>query len=199
MRILIFTSFAYSIISSFFNPRHHNASFLAHGFSPITVTTRTTLTGQSPNEVQAFLASPGNWPKIVTTSMGVESSDNNVDVNKPLPVGSTVDEIFGLPPIIPLSVQWTCTKDVRQSTNKNARNKSGGGSLEFFSPTGLKGVANKYEMIFQVQCDDVNNVNGRTINFSTQQKTDTTQSCPYYEIRTNITSCASCRSNINNR
>ena len=96
-------------------------------FPPVvSVTTDTILPDQSPTDVQQFLASPGNWPKIVTSSVGVSSprsssnnnnknkikNNNNVDLSRPLPVGQQVDEIFGLPPIVRLSVQWTCTKSV---------------------------------------------------------------------------------------
>lgn len=137
-------------------------TIVVQGFSPVTVTTRTTLVDQSPEDVQAFLAAAGNWPKIVTTSMGVES---NEDVSKPLPVGKTVDEIFGLPPIIPLSVQWTCTNNIPPGSSNSGKksfpwkqaplqsqSQSGPspGRLEFFSSNGLDGVAKNCEMAFDV-------------------------------------------------
>ena len=150
---------------------------------PISVTTRAVIPDQSPADVQRFLASPGNWPKIVSTSMGVSSDE---DVAKPLPVGKKVDEIFGLPPILPLSVQWTCTKSVLPGgsrINNKKQNKIGGifgigkqqpqsssatssnpGRLEFLSPEGLEGVAQNCEMIFSVQeeTSDSNNSNSKS-------------------------------------
>ena len=136
----------------------------ARAFSPITITTKTTLKDQTPEDVQAFLASPGNWPKIVATSMGVASDQ---DVSKSLPVGTTVDEIFGLPPILPLSVQWTCIKDLRPVKQPNKMRvlprvqqkaqqprQSSSGRLEYFSPKGLQGVAKNCEMIFVVSSQE---------------------------------------------
>ena len=76
--------------------------------------------------------------------MGVSSSDEEVDVDKPLPVGKTVDEVFGLPPIIPLSVQWTCTQSSPPTSSTDA------GQLEFFSEKGLEGVASNCAMIFDI-------------------------------------------------
>lgn len=122
------------------------------GFSPVSVITTTIIPDQTPDDVQNFLASPGNWPKIVSTSMGVSSKE---DVARPLPVGKEVDELFGLPPILPLYVTWTCTKSKLPSAKQNrlgrATDKSNTGRLEFFSPHGLKGVAANCEMIFEVK------------------------------------------------
>ena len=60
-------------------------------------------------------------------------------VDKPLPVGSSVDEIFGLPPILPLEVKWTCTAD--------------GNPLIFNAPEGLAGVAENCCMEFTATPD----------------------------------------------
>ena len=149
---------------------------------PVSVTTRTVLPDQSPADVQRFLASPENWPKIVSTSMGVSSPTNN-DLSMPLPVGKQVNEIFGLPPILPLSVQWTCTKSVLPTTGgssndinngggifgdivgkrKSLSSKTSAGRLEFLSPEGLRGVAQNCGMIFDVQetTDKKNNNNNK--------------------------------------
>ncbi|CAB9527587.1 expressed unknown protein [Seminavis robusta] len=132
---------------------HASSSMAANALSAITVTTRTTIPDQSPKDVQDFLASPGNWPKIVSTSMGVESEQNDVD--KPLPVGGTVDELFGLPPILPLYVSWTCTKNNNYrppSSSANTKQQQNAlGRLEFFSTKGLQGVAENCEMVFDIQ------------------------------------------------
>ena len=60
-------------------------------------------------------------------------------VDKPLPVGSSVDEIFGLPPILPLEVSWTCTAD--------------GNPLIFNAPEGLAGIAENCCMEFTATPD----------------------------------------------
>jgi hypothetical protein len=90
-------------------------------FSPISLTTKSKLPQTPPNELYQFLASPANWPKIVASSSSVESSNNNkVDLNRPLPKGQSVDEIFGLPPLFPLSVTWTCVKSVPPTTSRKS-------------------------------------------------------------------------------
>mmetsp|Transcript_4132 Transcript_4132/g.10490 ORF Transcript_4132/g.10490 Transcript_4132/m.10490 type:complete len:369 (+) Transcript_4132:80-1186(+) len=129
----------------------------------ISLRTSVLLKDQTPAAVQEFLASPGNWPKIVSTSVSVQSE---ADVDKPLPVGQTVDEIFGLPPILPLSVRWTCKKSVTPSSNDEGNVKrfrswgrptptpspsSEAGRLEFSSENGLDNVAEHCQMIFDVQ------------------------------------------------
>jgi hypothetical protein len=119
----------------------------ANALAPIELTTRTIIPYQSPRDVHDFLASPGNWPKIVSTSMGVASAE---DVSKPLSVGKTVDELFGLPPILPLYVTWTCTKSQKPAVSSSKTSSSSSGRLAFFSPGGLKGVAEDCEMIFDV-------------------------------------------------
>lgn len=148
-------------------------------FSPIRVTTRTRIPNQSPDKVQAFLASPANWPKIVTSSVGVKvpsrDSTTTNDLSRPLPKGQQVEELFGLPPLLPLSVTWTCTKSLSPKGNQN--DKKGGifagsdvfvglgrkkerqqptsnisaGRLVFFSANGLDGVAQNCEMAFDIQ------------------------------------------------
>ena len=58
-------------------------------------------------------------------------------------VGDEVDEVFGLPPLLPLSVRWTCE-----------RSNSSTGDLSFHSPGGLTNVAKDCRMIFAIR-DDV--------------------------------------------
>ena len=64
-----------------------------------------------------------------------------MDVMQPLQPGGEVDEMFGLPPILPLRVRWTCTAAER------------GRSLTFASATGLEGVASNCGMAFEVASD----------------------------------------------
>jgi hypothetical protein len=86
----------------------------------------------SKADLQEFLATPANWPKIVASSNRVTSTD--VDTNKPMKAGSSVTEYFGLNL---LSVSWTC--EVSQP-----------GKLVFRSPQGLAGIANNCLMEFDI-------------------------------------------------
>lgn len=135
---------------------------------PISLRTSVVLKDQTPAAVQQFLASPANWPKIVTTSVGVRSEQ--ADVDEPLPVGQTVDEIFGLPPILPLSVRWTCKRSDLPSDDETKTKRSGvwgrsaqrppsdsAGRLEFLSTDGLENVAQNCQMIFDVQRQEETN------------------------------------------
>jgi len=147
------------------------ASFVEGCYAPIVLTTRTNLPLQVPSakDVQAFLATPGNWPKIVTTSFGVEFlEDATIAAQKPMQVGSTVTELFGLPPVLALSVRWTCTEYVmtpNKNNNKRKRTKittkttpplsATGGRLKFVSAEGLEGIARNCEMVFDIKEGDV--------------------------------------------
>ncbi|KAJ1631409.1 hypothetical protein T492DRAFT_996017 [Pavlovales sp. CCMP2436] len=87
----------------------------------------------------AFLATPSSWPQIVASSSSVEG----VNADKPLRKGLSVTEVFGLPPVLPLRVEWTCASvDVR------------GGSLDVRSPVGLTGVAIDCRMAFTVSQEE---------------------------------------------
>ena len=113
-------------------------------FSPISLTTKSKLPQTPPNELYQFLASPANWPKIVASSSSVESNNNNnVDLTRPLPQGQSVDEIFGLPPLFPLSVTRTCVKSVPPTTSRKGR-------LEFYSENGVPGIASRCKMNFDI-------------------------------------------------
>ena len=103
---------------------------LIHSTAAVRLVTTTTLPNVTPERALSFLATPTNWPDIVLSSWSVRGDS----VDKPLPVGYSVDEIFGLPPILPLEVKWTCTAD--------------GNPLIFDSPTGLEGVASNCKMEF---------------------------------------------------
>ena len=61
--------------------------------------------------------------------------------------GGEVDEIFGLPPILPLRVRWQCTAAVDETAN------GGSAGLTFASPTGLEGIASNCGMAFEVTSD----------------------------------------------
>lgn len=136
----------------------------AHAFS---LTSKSTIKGTSAKDLQEFLATPTNWPNFVASSFGVTEADilstppkkqgffsqkakqpSTNTVDRPLKKGDRVKEIFGLPPILPLAVTWTC----EENTVKKGK-KGGGGSLEFFSPEGLAGVAENCRMSFDIGDD----------------------------------------------
>jgi len=50
-----------------------------------------------------------------------------------------VSEVFGLPPLFPLRVQWTCVEACQES-----------GSLAFSSPAGVAGIATDCQMVFVI-------------------------------------------------
>lgn len=66
----------------------------------------------------------------------------------PLKRNDGVDEIFGLPPLLPLRVSWTC---VESDATK--------GLLDVRSPDGLKGIASDCRMLFQIDQKMANTVN----------------------------------------
>jgi hypothetical protein len=121
-----------------------------HTFS---LTSKTTIKNRSTKELQTFLATPTNWPSIVLSSFGVEEADPSTPrskinpVDRPLKKGERVKEIFGLPPILPLAVTWTCEKN---EVKKGKKGGASGGSLEFFSADGLGGVAENCRMSFDI-------------------------------------------------
>ena len=67
--------------------------------SAITLTTRGRVAGMTAVDLHRFLATPANWPDVVASSVGVEGPTTQ----KPLTRGASVDELFGLPPILPQS------------------------------------------------------------------------------------------------
>jgi len=90
----------------------------------------------SPQTAFAFVATPANWPAFVLSSHSVEGAG----VNVPQVVGSQVDEVFGLPPLLPLRVQWTCIESDAPAQAE--------GRLAFSSPSGLRGMASDCFMGF---------------------------------------------------
>lgn len=104
----------------------------------ITLTTRGRVAGMTAVDLHRFLATPANWPDVVASSVGVEGPTTQ----KPLTRGASVDELFGLPPILPLSVTWTCAAADERS-----------GVLDVRSPDGLAGVASDCRMLFDVRDD----------------------------------------------
>lgn len=107
----------------------------SEGFSLITTST---ISGVSKDELFDFIATPANWPSIVASSHSVKKpSDQFNDINQALDVGDKVEEIFGLPPILPLSVLWECVV-------KDERN----GDLKFYSKTGVPNFAKNCWMNF---------------------------------------------------
>lgn len=135
----------------------------------ISLATSTELPRISPEEARNFVSSPSNWPKIVLSSNSVQipnvaendneefsTNANNLfaifrrrrlsaameqptDLTVPLKVGQSVDEIFGLPPLLPLSVTWKCVESDVKS-----------GRLEFYSENGVPGIASDCRMIFDI-------------------------------------------------
>ena len=88
-----------------------------------------------------FLATPTHWPEIVLSSNSVKCPSKAKNrINVPLKAGDYVEEVFGLPPILPLSVVWQCIiSDVDE------------GILEFYSPEGVPGFADECKMIFKIE------------------------------------------------
>lgn len=86
-----------------------------------------------------YLATPTHWPAIVLTSHSVKSvSKNRIDI--PLQVGGYVEEVFGLPPLFPLSVVWQCVVSDMKT-----------GKLEFCSEDGVPGLARQCKMSFDIR------------------------------------------------
>lgn len=116
---------------------------LVHPILAFQLRTSSTVPSIKKSDLHNFLATPSNWPRIVLSSHSVKRPSfaaNNVDV--PLKVGEFVEEVFGLPPLLPLSVVWECvTSDVPS------------GSLEFYSEDGVAGLADRCTMKFDIRED----------------------------------------------
>ena len=110
----------------------------AHSFSPITLRTSSGLLSNiKGKELLDFLATPSNWPDIVLSSSDVEGIAS-LNVNQPLRPGNRVAEIFGLPPVLPLSVEWVCRSNTYPV-------------LDVVSSSGVTGVASDCRMLFTVR------------------------------------------------
>ena len=86
-----------------------------------------------------------------------------MDLSSPLPQGQSVDEIFGLPPLFPLSVTWKCVKSIPPITNNGKA-----GRLEFYSVDGVPGIASRCKMNFDIKSssiDDSSGVEGSNVSF----------------------------------
>lgn len=125
----------------------------------LTITSSSTIKGRSTAELQTFLATPTNWPSIVLSSFGVQEADpppaarKNAKANpvdRPLKKGERVKEIFGLPPLLPLAVTWTCERNTAARATKK---QAAGGCLEFFSADGLGGIAENCRMRFDIAAE----------------------------------------------
>jgi len=115
--------------------------------SSFELTTTSKIRGVSPADLHNFLATPTNWPKIVASSFSVKephSNSNRIDV--PLEVGDKVEEVFGLPPLIPLSVVWECVEASAPAASTDKK-----GKLEFYSAGGVPNIATDCRMKFQIQ------------------------------------------------
>lgn len=136
---------------------------LSSAYSPISLSTKSKLPQTPPDEIFQFIASPANWPKIVASSSSVESPSNskkNVDLTQPLPQGQSVNEIFGLPPLFPLSVTWQCVKSIPPTNTRSGR-------LEFYSIDGVPGIATRCKMNFDI---DTSTTNERGSNLSLEME-----------------------------
>ena len=122
------------------------------GYSPISLTTKSAvLKLTSPEDLHRFLGSPSNWPKIVASSHSVKYRGyDGKNPGDPLGVGGRVEEIFGLPPLLPLSVAWECVESIAPQKVGGA----GGGRLEFYSRDGVPGIASSCRMAFDIQRAD---------------------------------------------
>ena len=114
------------------------AACLQSAANALTLMTRGRVSALPPAELHRFLATPANWPRIVASSVGVEGDG----VAEPLRRGRFVDELFGLPPLLPLRVAWTC-----EALDEAA------GLLDVRSAPGLEGVATDCRMRFDVRSD----------------------------------------------
>jgi len=102
--------------------------------------TKSSIPDISPKQLHSFVATPTNWPRIVASSHSVKKvSSTENDVNRPLKIGERVEELFGLPPLFPLSVTWECVKSDPND-----------GIIEFFSSSGVPLIANECAMKFKI-------------------------------------------------
>ena len=134
------------------------AALLLSSASPsaslIELRTSASVPGITNRGLHEFLATPSNWPNIVASSHSVRPVETPGKAGKagragaagdaatttvPLTKGASVDEIFGAPPVLPLSVRWSCVEADAAS-----------GLLDVRSPDGLEGVASDCRMLFEI-------------------------------------------------
>jgi hypothetical protein len=106
--------------------------------SLVSLQTSTRVRGKNKHEVFEFLATPANWPTIVLSSWEVRGNAKD----RLLKRRDVVAEIFGLPPVLPLSVKWQCVE---------ANEKKG--ILDMRSPSGVDGLASDCRMLFEIRED----------------------------------------------
>mmetsp|Transcript_8063 Transcript_8063/g.17477 ORF Transcript_8063/g.17477 Transcript_8063/m.17477 type:complete len:195 (-) Transcript_8063:363-947(-) len=119
----------------------HRSHIHTHGALAFQLQSSATIRNIQRDELHDFLATPTHWPEIVLSSHSVKcppsSSNDRIDV--PLKEGDAVEEIFGLPPLLPLSVMWKCVKSDKPN-----------GRLEFYSDEGVPGFADRCAMKFDI-------------------------------------------------
>lgn len=103
----------------------------------VSLRSKTIVPSKSGKEVLDFFATPLNWPNIVLSSWDVKGTTET-----PLTKGDKVKECFGLPPIVPLSVEWTCV---------NYKSDSRGGLLDVRAKNGVQGLASDCRMLFKIE------------------------------------------------
>ena len=89
--------------------------------------------GVSGKTLHTFLSTAQNWPRIVLSSCSV-SGDG---IEEPARSGGKVQEIFGVPPLLPLVVEWTCEAAIYPI-------------ISMKSPSGVPGIAESCSMNFFV-------------------------------------------------
>ena len=103
----------------------------------LTLTTRSRIPNAQPQELQKFLATPANWPPASCCPQWASRAPRRRRRCGP---EAEVDELFGLPPILPLRVKWRC-----EATSAN--------TLDVRSEDGLNGVATDCRMDFSIEAD----------------------------------------------
>mmetsp|Transcript_5835 Transcript_5835/g.6781 ORF Transcript_5835/g.6781 Transcript_5835/m.6781 type:complete len:305 (-) Transcript_5835:235-1149(-) len=119
-----------------------------HVVTPIQLVTKAN-SKLSASQLQDFISRPSNWPQIVASSNGVESSSSSSPnaIDMPLTKGTSVKEYFGLNL---LSVNWTCRE-------------SKPGRLLVESPDGLDGIADQCSMQFDFPQNDDDSSNKQEV------------------------------------
>lgn len=97
----------------------------------IALQTTAAVRGQSAADVLDLITTPSNWPTIVLSSWSVEGFKGR------LQKGDSVKEVFGLPPVLPLVVEWNCAH-------------ASSASLDMRSPRGIPGLARDCRMLFEI-------------------------------------------------
>jgi hypothetical protein len=120
---------------------------LTDAFERVVLQTRTSIKSVDSRTLHTFLATPANWPRIVlsSSSVNINSSNDAKSTGRPMLKGEQVNEIFGLPPVLPLSITWLCEDSVFPN-------------LSFRSASGVPGLASDCKMRFKVSEDETASV-----------------------------------------